>query len=102
MKKLVRDKIPEIIKSEWMTCEYHIASDFEYSIELFKKIVEEATEVQESKSSNELIEELADIIEVLHSICKNNWLSIDDIEKVRLDKLNKKWWFNDKIILTKY
>jgi len=72
MKKLVRDKIPEIIKSEKRNCEYYIASDFEYSVELFKKIVEEAIEVQESKSKDDLLEELADVIEVINFICKDN------------------------------
>ena len=99
MKKLIRDKIPEIIKSEKRNCEYYIASDFEYSVELFKKIVEESLEVQNSKNKDELIEEIADVYEVINSICKNNWIDKAEINKVRLEKKEKRWWFDKKYIL---
>ncbi len=93
MKKLIRDKIPEIIKWKWEKCNYYIANGVEYNKELLKKIVEEAIEVQNSKNKNELIKELADINEVINSICENNWITNEEIETSRLDKLKIKWWF---------
>ena len=99
MEKLVRDKIPEIIKSRWEDPDFYIANDLEYKIELFKKLLEESLEVKKSNNKEELIEELADVIEVINSICKNSWISMEDIEKARLKKLDERWWFDDKIIL---
>ena len=98
MKKLIRDKIPEIIEKKWWKCNYYIADEVEYNIELLKKIVEEAIEVQNSNNKNELIEELADVMEVINSISKNNWITKKEIEAYRLDKLKLKWWFDKKYI----
>jgi len=98
MKKLIRDNIPDIIKNKWEKCEFYIADDIEYSIELLKKIVEESIEVKKAKNKKELTEELADVIEVIHSICDNKSISIDDIEKARIKKKKEKWWFSKKII----
>lgn len=99
MKKLVRDKIPEIIKNKWEKCNYYIASEVEYNSELFKKLQEEALEVSETKNKDELVEELADIIEVIKTISNMNNINEKDIEKIRLSKKEKKWWFNKKYIL---
>ncbi len=98
MKKLIRDNIPDIIKDKWEKCEFYIASDVEYSIELLKKIVEESIEVKESRNKKELIEELADVIEVIYSICEDKSITIDDIEKARIKKKNEKWGFSKKVI----
>ncbi|MFK7780703.1 MAG: nucleoside triphosphate pyrophosphohydrolase [Candidatus Gracilibacteria bacterium] len=101
MKKLVRDKIPEIIKSNGEECSYYIASSYEYNIELFKKLLEEALEVQKVKNKEELTEELADVMEVIKAICIKNGINEDDIEKVRFEKKEKKGGFDYKIILKK-
>ena len=98
MKKLIRDNIPDIIKNKWGKCEFYIASDVEYSIELLKKLIEESIEVKESRNKKELIEELADVVEVINSICDYESISIDDIEKARIKKKKEKWWFSKKII----
>lgn len=59
--KLVRDKIPEIIKADGKECKTHILSKDEYIAALETKLNEEVAEYQEDKN----LEEMADVLEVL-------------------------------------
>lgn len=102
MKKLVRDKIPEIIASKWEECEYHIASEEEYFKSLLEKVLEEAWEVSKAENDMELKEEIADLYEVIDTLIKNKNFSRDEILEIQKAKREKKWGFEKKIILTKY
>ena len=102
MEKLVRDKIPEIITKNWENCEYYIASYNEHVNKLLEKIVEESIEVSKSLNNEELTEEIADVLEVIRTICEKNNIDLDEVEKIRLEKKEKKWWFDKGIVLTKY
>jgi len=94
--KLVRDKIPENINSmEGRKCNYKILNNYDYLKELDNKLFEEAHEFAEEHS----IEELADLMEVIFAIMKNNNISIEDVENARKIKNSKKGSFNDKIYL---
>lgn len=93
--KLVRDKIPEIIKNEGLKPVISIANEEEYFEELKNKLLEEVNEFLEDDN----IEELADIQEVLYAIYDFKGISKDEIEKVRFGKELKKGKFKDKIIL---
>ena len=94
--KLVRDKIPENINNtEGRKANYKILSNEEYLIELDKKLFEEAHEFIEEYS----VEELADLIEVISAIMKSKNISLDDVEKARKIKNDKKGKFEDKIFL---
>ncbi|MDD5212951.1 MAG: nucleoside triphosphate pyrophosphohydrolase [Candidatus Gracilibacteria bacterium] len=102
MKKLVRDKIPEIIVSEGRECEYFVASEEEYFKSLLDKILEESIEVSESKTDIEFKEEIADLYEVLDAFIKYKNFSKDEILEIQKAKREKKGGFEKKIILTKY
>lgn len=94
--KLVRDKIPSIIeRNEGRSCKTRILNDEEYIIELNKKIQEELTEYLESGE----IEELADLEEVLRAILDFKGISHEEFEKIRLEKVNKRGAFKDRIYL---
>lgn len=94
--KLVRDKIPENINNtEGRKANYKTLSDEEYLIELDKKIFEEAHEFIEEHS----VEELADLIEVISAIMELKNISLDDVEKARKLKNDKKGKFDSKIYL---
>lgn len=93
--KLVRDKIPDIIKSEGRECRCSILSDDDYYKELKRKLIEEVNEFIESDD----IEELADLEEVLRAILDVKKISYDDFEKVRNAKVNKIGAFSKKIYL---
>ena len=95
-KKLVRDKIPDIIKqNEGKDSIIRVLDNDEYLIELNKKIEEELKEYLESGE----IEELADLEEVLRAILDVKGVSYDDFEKIRQGKVNKRGAFKDKIYL---
>ena len=93
--KLVRDKIPEIIRYDGKTPKIHLADTNEYWEKLKEKLVEEAEEFY--KSSNN--EELSDILEVIYSICCFKKISLDEIEKIRIEKAEKRGGFKKRIIL---
>lgn len=94
--KLVRDKIPENINSmEGRKCNYKILNNYEYLKELDKKLFEEAHEFVEEHS----VEELADLMEVIFAIMKDENISIEEVENARKIKNSKKGSFNDKIYL---
>lgn len=65
--KLVRDRIPEIIRQQGRSCEIEIIPEEEFLQALSQKLVEEANEIA-GASSNELIVELADLLEVVDQL----------------------------------
>jgi len=95
--KLVRDKIPEIIKEKGDLAETRELSDLEYLKELNKKLKEEVVEYL--KDNN--VEELADIVEVIYGILNAKNISLDEFEKIRKDKVDKRGAFSKKIFLEK-
>jgi len=99
--KLVRDKIPEIIDSNGERPVIRILLDEEYKIELEKKLFEEYNEVLKSENSNERIEELADMLEVIISLAKIENKSLEDIIEIANKKRDKRGGFDKKIFLEK-
>lgn len=96
--KLVRDKIPEIIKNNNETPITRILSDEEYKVELEKKLLEEYQEVIASSGKNRL-EELADMLEVMISLASLDDATLEDIIKIADKKRNKRGGFKEKIFL---
>lgn len=92
--KLVRDKIPEIMKAKGIDPINHIADDNEFENALMDKLQEEVKEFIEDPCK----EEMADIIEVIYAILKQKQYSFDDIEKVRKKKIDERGAFNKRII----
>lgn len=97
-KKLVRDNIPDIIKSNGEEPITRVLSDKEYKLELEKKLLEECQEVLTSKG-NERIEELADLLEVIISLAKLEDKTLDDVIEVFKAKRLKRGSFDKKIYL---
>ena len=93
--KLVRDLIPEIIEKGGNKCVISVLDDEKYFEMLNQKLNEEVNEYQADKS----VEELADILEVINAIAVAKGISFNDIEKVRLEKREKRGGFENKIFL---
>ena len=94
-KKLVRDKIPEIIKQNGEEPICRILEDEEYLKELNIKLLEEANEFIEARN----VEELADIMEVLDALVKVYNINWVDVKKEQESKKDKRGAFENKIYL---
>ncbi len=99
--KLVRDNIPDIIASKGEETVTRVLEDEEYRAELYKKLLEEANEVIESKSTDETIEELADVLELIRAIAELNGKELDDVEEVANQKRAKRGGFEKRLFLVK-
>jgi phosphoribosyl-ATP pyrophosphohydrolase len=86
MNKLVRDKMVKIIESEGRVLRYTILPEDRYKHQLKVKLIEEATEVRNSNSIENLIEEIADVQEVIDCIIKANNLNKKDIKTAQSRK----------------
>ena len=95
MSKLVRDKIPDIIRRKGKVPVTHTADAKEYNAKLNEKLQEEVAEfLQDGK-----IEELVDILEVVYAIADNLKIRQDELETLRRTKADKNGRFKEKIIL---
>lgn len=98
--KLVRDKIPEIIKERRDTPKTRILNNNEYRLELLKKLVEESKEALEAKDNKEdLIKELGDLLEVIDSTIKAFDLNLEDILILKNKRRQERGGFNKQIFL---
>ena len=93
--KLVRDKIPEIIRSCGKACATATVTDEDYLRLLDQKLEEELAEYQESKS----LEELADLIEVIAAAALARGYSWEELMQARNKKRAERGGFDDRILL---
>ena len=93
--KLVRDKIPEIIKNSNRIPKSRILEeDEEYMQYLIRKLQEEIQEFME----NPCVEELADIKEVIDSL--SSIRKFQDVDSIQVKKRMERGGFDGRILLT--
>jgi predicted house-cleaning noncanonical NTP pyrophosphatase (MazG superfamily) len=95
--KLVRDRIPEIIRARGDRPVTRVADESEFLGCLGDKLVEEAREVRASDRDHQA-EELADALEVIYAMAAQIGVSRDALEKIREAKAAERGAFRDRII----
>ena len=95
--KLVRDKIPELMRLKGANVASRKMGQNEYINRLKDKLIEESHELLETRNIKEVKEEIADLLEVMISLCQASQISFDDLEATRLEKYLNKSGFRDRI-----
>jgi len=93
--KLVRDRIPEIIRDNNQVPVTHVAEEKEYWKKLREKLQEEVNEFLEAPNE----EELADIMEVVFALGKAMGTDRERLETLRKKKHGERGGFENRIIL---
>lgn len=98
-KKLIRDRIPEFIESLGKKPVIHVLEENEFKKKLKEKFLEEAKEVFESKTKEELLNELCDIEELVIAAMKAFSISKEELEEKILLKRKERGSFEKKLFL---
>lgn len=99
--KLIRDRIPEITAASGWKSETRVLKSEEFAIALKKKILEEAKELNEGTDDENLIEELADLQEIIDAILVEKKIKLSDFQKIQKEKCLKRGGFKEKLFLIK-
>lgn len=93
--KIVRDKIPAIIEQNNQRAVCRIPEKEVIIRGLETKLTEELSEYLEDHS----LEEMADLLEVMHGLLHHRGVSWDELERIRLEKREKRGGFEQGIWL---
>ncbi len=96
--KLVRDRIPDIIRADGKVAVTRVLDEVEFVRALKSKVREEADELMEAEGDS-VVEEIADIFEVLGALCSAVGLDAATVERVRAAKTGERGCFNDRVFL---
>lgn len=99
--KLVRDKIPQKINSQGEDVTLLKLEGEALITAIKRKIVEEALEIYDAVTTQTIIEEIADLQEIVNALTNTLSISNSDIETTRLSKLQKRGAFKEALMLEK-
>lgn len=94
--KLIRDNIYKVLEEPGFKASYEALSQEGFIAALKEKLIEEAKEVQAAHSIDDLIMELADVLEVIGAICREKQISPSDLRTVQEKKRKDKGGFSTK------
>ncbi|MBP3953644.1 nucleoside triphosphate pyrophosphohydrolase [Bacillus suaedae] len=97
--KLVRNRIPEIIKNSGKSFQTKTLDGPTYESELKTKLQEELNELLHAESRQERLEEMADLLEVVYALGKLEEIEPAELESVRKQKRAERGGFEDRILL---
>lgn len=93
--KLVRDRIPEIIRQNGLAPEVYQASDEEYRRRLRAKLSEEVEEFLQADEASAL-DELADVLEVVLALAADLGVDEAELRTAAAEKAVKRGAFRDR------
>lgn len=93
--KLVRDKIPDMIRDQGEVPRTRILEDGEYTAHLEAKLDEEVAEFHRDRN----LEELADILEVVYALAEDLGHTRQELEAVYDHKHEDRGGFRDRVFL---
>lgn len=97
--KLIRDHIPQIIATNGKESHTRILEEEEYARELVIKLKEESEEYFSAQNSQESLEELADMLEVIRALAVVHGASWVRLEALREKKAEARGGFQDRMYL---
>ena len=97
-KKLIRDKIPQIIEAAGDRYEARVMGKAEFEKELKRKLVEEASELVKT-SRKDLLNEMADVLELLKSIANFYKIDFKFLEEKQVQKRRERGGFEKRLFL---
>src|SRR5690625_4968147 len=97
--KLVRDKIPDIIRNDNKKFTTKILDEKQYTIELKKKLKEELEEYLLASDDFEALGELADILELIRTLSETHGENFAKVELIRQEKAKKRGGFKERVFL---
>ncbi len=97
--KLIRDKIPEVIERAGKEFKTRVLNDEEYIEKVLEKINEETQELIEAKGREEIINEIADVYEVIEALMAVKNISADEVKFTKKSKCDKSGAFKEKLLL---
>jgi len=93
--KLIRDRIPEIIREAGGDPRTRTLDDEAFREALCAKLAEETNEFLEARTA----EELADVLEVVYALAEQAGLTPDALEAIRLEKRAARGGFDRRLFL---
>lgn len=97
--KLIRDRILKIIEREGKTYDMEILSKERHEEEIKAKLTEEVQEYQATQNDHDALEELADILELIHAALPLHNATYEQLEEARLTKKENRGGFDKGIYL---
>lgn len=97
-RKLIRDRIPEVIEASNGQFKTRVLEKGEFEKELRKKLLEESKELAKTPRTK-LLNELADVLEIVKSIASHHKISFLKIEEYQEDKRKKRGGFKKRLFL---
>jgi len=97
--KLIRDKIPEIIKKNGANPKIFVLDEEQFKNALKEKLVEESKELLEAKTDDKILNELSDVLQLVESIALNNDTTLAKVEKQKEKKKVERGGFDKKLFL---
>jgi len=98
--KLWRDKAIELLEKMGSKIHWEYLDDSQYDKQLRVKMLEESQEVIQAESRDELVGEIADVLEVMQALCKVNNLTWDDVVLAQSKKRDERGGFAGRKFVT--
>ena len=96
VEKLIRDRLPQIMREQGLAVFERHLDDGEFAAELRRKLVEEAAEAAAAEPQA-LAEELADVLEVVMALAATSGLTMSQVEARRLAKRAERGGFEARV-----
>ena len=97
--KLIRDRIPEIMDRDGVRYEVDELESDSYREALAAKVVEEAEELRAASAREDVVKELADVLEVLEAVMRFDGIDMGEVRTVQAVRREARGGFERRLRL---